>query len=670
MPITADDDYTPSFDLPFNFCFFGESYDYVRVGDNGVIAFGLPYTTTYGEYCSWVLDGPIPNPAFTIKNAIYGVFQDMLTTNNPGANTSINYQVLGTYPCRAFVVNFNEVPAFGTACQDAQYRTTTQIVLYEISNIIEVYVKNRTACSGWQQGEGVIGIQNAAGTVAYVPPGRNTGAWNATNEAWRFSPNGESNVDFQWLKDGVFFSDQQDIQVCVTELTTMVAQATYTTCDGTVITKENQVIIRTTEPLPTNDPVDILSCSSTGNPIFDLTPNTATIIGSNSATDLIIEYYLTQAEAEVGDSATAILTPEAYAGTPGQTIFVRISYPGSDCFFVKTFQLQLGSNTPSVTTFSYSTPICIGNATNPLPIPVTGFTAGGTYSSNDVTVNATTGEIDMTTATAGTHDITYTIIPAGCNEGGSFTAQIVINALPVADVITDVVVCDSYVLQPLSANNNYFTAPNGGGSALTVGTAITTSQLIYIFSSTGVGCSDESDFNVTINESPIVSVTGACQGADYIIEATILNDNLSADNFIFSWTDSDGNSVGGNTSTITVSVSGEYFVNVTPVATSTVDCSVDQSFTANGTTCMIPKGISPNGDGKNDTFDLTGLQVRKISIFNRYGTIVYDYSNYTDQWHGQSNKGDELPDGTYYYSFEREGGESKTGWVYINRQRN
>ncbi|MFC6095013.1 gliding motility-associated C-terminal domain-containing protein, partial [Flavobacterium qiangtangense] len=82
------------------------------------------------------------------------------------------------------------------------------------------------------------------------------------------------------------------------------------------------------------------------------------------------------------------------------------------------------------------------------------------------------------------------------------------------------------------------------------------------------------------------------------------------------------------------------------------------------------KGISPNGDGKNDNFDLSGLQVRKISIFNRYGKIVYEFSNYTNQWYGQTDKGDALPDGTYFYAFEREGGESKTGWIYINRQRN
>src|SRR5690606_20750816 len=62
MPITADDDYTASFDLPFNFCFFGNEYSYCRIGDNGVVTFGLPYTTNYGDYCPWDLDGvQIPN---------------------------------------------------------------------------------------------------------------------------------------------------------------------------------------------------------------------------------------------------------------------------------------------------------------------------------------------------------------------------------------------------------------------------------------------------------------------------------------------------------------------------------------------------------------------------------------------------------------------------------
>lgn len=82
---------------------------------------------------------------------------------------------------------------------------------------------------------------------------------------------------------------------------------------------------------------------------------------------------------------------------------------------------------------------------------------------------------------------------------------------------------------------------------------------------------------------------------------------------------------------------------------------------------MIQKGISP-GDGQyNETFDLTGFNVSHLSIFNRYGKKVFSMSNYTNQWHGQEDNGNDLPTGTYFYSMELANGENKTGWVYINR---
>jgi len=61
--------------------------------------------------------------------------------------------------------------------------------------------------------------------------------------------------------------------------------------------------------------------------------------------------------------------------------------------------------------------------------------------------------------------------------------------------------------------------------------------------------------------------------------------------------------------------------------------------------------------------------VAKLSIFNRYGTSVYSKTNYTNEWGGQSNSGNELSDGTYYYVIElKNGRDTKTGWVYINRE--
>jgi gliding motility-associated-like protein len=92
------------------------------------------------------------------------------------------------------------------------------------------------------------------------------------------------------------------------------------------------------------------------------------------------------------------------------------------------------------------------------------------------------------------------------------------------------------------------------------------------------------------------------------------------------------------------------------------------SLTVDGSCVDIPRGISPNNDGLNDAFDLTGLDVKEVVIFNRYGTKVYSFEgNYTNQWIGQSNGGDKLPDGTYFYSIQKENGTTVTGWVYINR---
>ncbi|MFC6097733.1 hypothetical protein ACFPVY_13840, partial [Flavobacterium qiangtangense] len=335
MPITSDDDYTASFDLPFDFCFYGQSYDFVRVGDNGVITFGLPYTTVYGANCPYILNGTVPNTGFNIRNAIYGIFTDMETTNNPGPNTVINYQVLGSYPCRAFVVSFNEVPAYGGACTDPQYRTTSQIVMYEISNIIDVYVQKRTPCMGWESGRGLIGIQNAAGTLASVPPGRNTGAWTATNEAWRFTPSGTSIVNFSWLdENGAVISNNTNITVAPTQTTTYTAQAVYQTCANTSVVTTKAVTIEVFEDRSL-EPENLLNCN---NAPFDLTQNTATVLaGLPDASEFYISYYSNAIDAQ--NQVSPITTPQAYniVGQT-QTIYMTIIDPNS-CVRVKPFTI-------------------------------------------------------------------------------------------------------------------------------------------------------------------------------------------------------------------------------------------------------------------------------------------------------------------------------------------
>ena len=99
-------------------------------------------------------------------------------------------------------------------------------------------------------------------------------------------------------------------------------------------------------------------------------------------------------------------------------------------------------------------------------------------------------------------------------------------------------------------------------------------------------------------------------------------------------------------------------------------CTSEQIITPTDIICSVQKGVSPNGDGKNDEFDLSSFDVSKLEIFNRYGMIVYSKSGYKKEWFGQTDGGEMLPDGTYYYVINLSKGDTKTGWVYINKVAN
>ena len=82
---------------------------------------------------------------------------------------------------------------------------------------------------------------------------------------------------------------------------------------------------------------------------------------------------------------------------------------------------------------------------------------------------------------------------------------------------------------------------------------------------------------------------------------------------------------------------------------------------------VIPNVFTPNGDNKNDEFQIECLQCyagSDLRITNRWGNEVYFNTDYNGQWDGEG-----LPDGTYYYQFDRSDGEQFTGSVQILRQR-
>ena len=62
--------------------------------------------------------------------------------------------------------------------------------------------------------------------------------------------------------------------------------------------------------------------------------------------------------------------------------------------------------------------------------------------------------------------------------------------------------------------------------------------------------------------------------------------------------------------------------------------------------------FSPNGDGVNDYWTINQESMAlgcQVEIYDRYGVVVFQASNYANEWDGTKG-GEQLPEGTYYYS--------------------
>ena len=71
-----------------------------------------------------------------------------------------------------------------------------------------------------------------------------------------------------------------------------------------------------------------------------------------------------------------------------------------------------------------------------------------------------------------------------------------------------------------------------------------------------------------------------------------------------------------------------------------------------------PNVITPNGDGKNDTFNV-GTKLEILEIYNRWGQGMLKTNAYQNDW------GKDIPVGTYYYYLKTVGGAECKGWVEI-----
>ena len=242
VSVNIDDRWSQIINLPFNFCFFGNNYDKCLIGSNGVITFDTTNNVP-GGYSTWSFNSNLPNTSL-FKNTIFGVYHDI----DPGIGGEVGWELITLNTgCRALVASWNNIPMFSSTCNSILY--TGMIVLYENTNIIDVFIKEKNVCDTWNYGNAIVGIQDGLGTTEVVASDRNglSTNWAVTNEAWRFTPNGSTLTTIQWVEgngtSGNLLGNTNTINVCPSATTTYTAEVTYALCNGTNLKLSDNVVV-------------------------------------------------------------------------------------------------------------------------------------------------------------------------------------------------------------------------------------------------------------------------------------------------------------------------------------------------------------------------------------------------------------------------------------------
>ena len=323
-------------------------------------------------------------------------------------------------------------------------------------------------------------------------------------------------------------------------------------------------------------------------------------------------------------------------------------------------------------------------------------------------LNSGTGVFDPTIDTAGIY--TYTVNSVECNLTDEANITVTITDIPDpsglvmavdesiclgSDVLVTITGANlladgdySIVYQLTEANTSLNTTSitvTGGNSSFVIsqnllpnpGTTNVTLTQIFILGQTCSGDTTSIDFiKIFVIDAPIPQITD--NGGEFCSEdnptiADLTNNIIDTDTII--WYDL---SEGGNAYTSSeILQDGEvYYASIQREngCESRIRLEVTVSLISCIGELLIPDGFSPNGDSINDVFDILFLDDLypnfKLSIYNRYGNILYEGVINSPKWDGTwSNNDTLLPVGVYFYILEFNDGEREPlqGRVYLSR---
>ncbi|WP_370454340.1 beta strand repeat-containing protein, partial [Flavobacterium sp. LMO9] len=316
--------------------------------------------------------------------------------------------------------------------------------------------------------------------------------------------------------------------------------------------------------------------------------------------------------------------------------------------------------------FSYSTPVCI-NSTNPTPTPVAGFTTGGVYSSTlGLTINSSTGEIDLASSTAGTYTVTYFYGATACGAAGSSTFNITILPQNVIASGTNQTVCIN------SAITNIALATTGATGATFAGlpAGVTGSWSGNVATISGTP-TVSGTFNYTVTTTggcPPATATGAITVTPLNTIAAGTNQTVCINSAITNITLATTGATGATFAGLPAGVTGSWAGNVatisgTPTASGTFNYTVTTTggcppATATGTITVTPLNTIASGTNQTVCINSAITNIALATTGATGATFAGLPAGVTGSWSGNvaTISGTPTVSGTFNYTVTTTGG--------------
>lgn len=347
-------------------------------------------------------------------------------------------------------------------------------------------------------------------------------------------------------------------------------------------------------------------------------------------------------------------TGATYIGTPSVTTQYRV---------ILTCTGQSSTSAPATVTVGTTTSV-VAYATPPAPVTlcasgtqtvVSVSPAGGTFSApSGLSINATTGTLNLGTSTVGTYTVTYTPPTGSC--AGPATTTVTVAAPPTATLAYPT---GSFCAGSGGTVTPTTVSPAGGRFVGSAGLAIVNTTGVINLSQTPAGtytitytvagtgqCTASATASITVLPAAAIALsfggTTFCKaGAAPVATATPAGGTFSS---------TPGLVINATTGAIDFANSTNGTYTVTYTTTGQCGGAASARITIQGSAAPVyPTVLTPNGDKLNDELKLKIADVQNYSlkVFNRWGRRVYEGTNAAEGW----NPADNGP-GTYFYLVE------------------